>query len=198
MFTRRVTDATYRDALAVLGEQRLAAAATLAAYYELVSMTLNVDRYPLPSSAPPGAAVALAPLPQSALYRAPSGPVTARPPLPETDYDRAIESLLARLRTDAELSSEDAFGGFARRPRALEPARRQRIRCRASVAFRFASELLSTRSRERRDVRGGARRVRRAPAREPDRADRRIQPSLREARPRGQRVSLMTVRRKRQ
>ena len=85
MFTRRVTDATYRDALAGLGEQRLAAAATLAAYYELVSMTLNVDRYPLPSSAPPGAAEALAPLPQSALYRAPSGPVTARP---ATAYDR--------------------------------------------------------------------------------------------------------------
>src|SRR5499427_6872284 len=73
MFTRRVTDATYRDALAALGEQRLAAAATLAAYYELVSMILNVDRYPLPADAPPAAAEALAPLPLAALYRPPSG-----------------------------------------------------------------------------------------------------------------------------
>jgi 4-carboxymuconolactone decarboxylase len=142
MFTRRVTDATYRDALAGLGEQRLAAAATLAAYYELVSMTLNVDRYPLPSSAPAGAAEALAPLPQSALYRAPSGAVTARQPLPETDYDRAIESLLARLRSDADLSSgERAAVGHAvieqwnRTPRAAD----------TSIAFRFASELLMTR-----------------------------------------------------
>jgi 4-carboxymuconolactone decarboxylase len=103
MFTRRVTDSTYQDALAALGQQRLAAAATLAAYYELVSMTLNVDRYPLPANAPPGAGEALTALPQSALYRAPSGPVSARPPLPETDYDRAIESLLARLRADGDL-----------------------------------------------------------------------------------------------
>ena len=106
MFTRRVTDATYRDALAGLGEQRLAAAATLAAYYELVSMTLNVDRYPLPSNAPAGAADALASLPQSALYRAPSGPVTARPALPTTEYDRAIDALLARLRADGDLQED--------------------------------------------------------------------------------------------
>src|SRR5215468_2103695 len=59
MFTRRVSDATYREALAMLGEQRFASAATLAAYYELVSMTLNVDRYPLPADAPAGAADAL-------------------------------------------------------------------------------------------------------------------------------------------
>jgi len=148
MFTRRVTDATYRDALAGLGEQRLAAAATLAAYYELVSMTLNVDRYPLPSSAPPGAAEALASLPQSALYRAPSGPVTARPALPTTEYDRAIDALLARLRADGDLQddtrrviSRAVLYQWNRLPR-NEAATYSTI---AGVADRFARELLATR-----------------------------------------------------
>jgi alkylhydroperoxidase family enzyme len=148
MFTRRVTDATYRDALAGLGEQRLAAAATLAAYYELVSMTLNVDRYPLPSSAPPGAAEALASLPQSALYRAPSGPVTARPALPTTEYDRAIDALLARLRADGDLQddtrrviSRAVLYQWNRLPR-NEAATYSTI---VGVADRFARELLATR-----------------------------------------------------
>ena len=148
MFTRRVSDATYADALAVLGEQRLAAAAALAAYYELVSMILNVDRYPLPADAPPAAADALAPLPPSALYRAPSGAVTARPPLPATDYDRAIEDLSARLRAGVEpsppLRSAVAFVVLAqwdhtRHVDAQWTADQQ-------VARRFASELLSTRA----------------------------------------------------
>ena len=143
MFTRRVTDATYRDALAVLGEQRFASAATLAAYYELVSMTLNVDRYSLPASAPPGAADALARLPQSALYRAPSGPVTVRPPLPEADYDRAIESLLARLRAGGDLPD----GARSAVPHAvIEQWNRSPGSHDSSVAYRFASELLATRA----------------------------------------------------
>jgi hypothetical protein len=146
MFTRRVSDATYRDALAALGEQRLAAAATLAAYYELVSMILNVDRYPLPSNAPPGAADALASLPQSALHRAPSG-VLDQAPLPETDYDRAIESLLARLRTNADLSHDmrwavslatrDQWNGMGPGPGIMS--------LEAGLAYGFASELLGTR-----------------------------------------------------
>ena len=152
MFTRRVTDATYRDALAGLGEQRLAAAATLAAYYELVSMALNVDRYPLPSNAPAGAAEALAPLPQSALYRAPSGAVTARQPLPETEYNRAIESLLARLRSDADLSSgERAAVGHA----VIE----QWNSCRARPTLHRVPLFLRAAHdarRQRRDVRDGA------------------------------------------
>jgi 4-carboxymuconolactone decarboxylase len=149
MFTRRVTDATYREALAALGEQRFASAAMLAAYYELVSMTLNVDRYPLPASAPAGAADALAALPQSALYRAPAGPVTARPGLPETDYDRAIESLLARLRSDTELPAE-ARSAVSRA--VLEqwnrktPAQDLALSNLAGKAYGFASELLSTRA----------------------------------------------------
>jgi 4-carboxymuconolactone decarboxylase len=151
MFTRRVTDATYREALAGLGEQRLAAAATLAAYYELVSMTLNVDRYPLPSNAPPGAADALASLPESALYRPPSGSVTARQPLPQTDYDRAIESLLARLRKDADLS-DDVRAAVSRDAvmyqwnRVYDGHRAQLQSQIAGVAEHFASELLRTRA----------------------------------------------------
>jgi 4-carboxymuconolactone decarboxylase len=148
MFTRRVADATYRDALAGLGEQRLEAAATLAAYYELVSMTLNVDRYPLPANAPPGAADALAPLPQSALYRAPGGPVTARQPLPETDYDRAIESLLVRLGTDVDLPL-DARSMVSRAVleqwRRMVPIHGEATSRAAGVAYSFASELLATR-----------------------------------------------------
>ena len=54
LYTRRVTDATYAEALAVLGERRLLSSATIAAYYEYVSMLLNVDRYPLPADAPAG------------------------------------------------------------------------------------------------------------------------------------------------
>jgi 4-carboxymuconolactone decarboxylase len=143
MFTRRVSDASYRDALAGLGEQRLAAAATLAAYYELVSMILNVDRYPLPADAPPGAGDALAPLPQAALYRAPAGPLTVRSPLPETDYDRAIDSLLARLRANADLT----FGVRAQVAHAvLEQWNRTPHAQDMSTAFRFASELLATRA----------------------------------------------------
>ena len=53
LYTRRVTDATYKEALAVLGERRLSSTVTIAAYYEYVSMLLNVDRYPLPADAPP-------------------------------------------------------------------------------------------------------------------------------------------------
>ena len=149
MFTRRVTDATYRDALAVLGEQRLASAATLAAYYELVSMTLNVDRYPLPSTAPPGTAEALTPLPQSALYRAPAGSVTARPALPETDYGRAIESLRARLRADGDLPADTramVSRAVLYQWNRVQPAEAQAYSKVAGVAHTFAEELLSTRA----------------------------------------------------
>jgi len=149
MFTRRVSDATYHDALAALGPQRLAAAATLAAYYELVSMTLNVDRYPLPANAPPGAADALKPLPQSALHRAPSGPVTARPPLPETDYERAIESLRTRLRTDADLPGDTrsmvSLAVLEEWKRSFAPGSGVHSKS-AGIAYGFASELLSTRA----------------------------------------------------
>lgn len=143
MFTRRVSDATYRNALDALGEQRLASAATLAAYYELVSMILNVDRYPLPADAPPGAADALVPLHPDGLYRAPTGTMTARPRLPETDYDRAIAALLTRLRTDADLSSAArAAVGHA----VLEQWNRTPRASDTSIAYRFASELLATRA----------------------------------------------------
>jgi len=142
MFTRRVTDATYAEALAALGAQRLVSTATIAAYYELVSMILNVDRYPLPADAPPRAADALAPLPASALYRAPTGPVHARPLLRDAVNDQALEALRARLAADGELPS-DARAAVARAvltqwnrtPPAPDPG----------VAYRFVAELLATR-----------------------------------------------------
>jgi len=53
LYTRRISDSTYREALAVLGERRLLSTVTIAAYYEYVSMLLNVDRYPLPDGVQP-------------------------------------------------------------------------------------------------------------------------------------------------
>ena len=48
---RRVSDATYKAAVALLGEQGVVDLVGLMGYYDLVSMTLNVDRYPLPAGA---------------------------------------------------------------------------------------------------------------------------------------------------
>ena len=106
LYTRRVTDDTYREALAVLGERRLLSSATIAAYYEYVSMLLNVDRYPLPADAPAEAAAAahgLRPLPADALYRKPQGAVTPRPAIPNEDTERAIAALGASVERDDEL-----------------------------------------------------------------------------------------------
>ena len=96
LYTRRVTDATYAEALAVLGEQRLFAVVTIAAYYEYVSMLLNVDRYPLPADAPPesaAAARALVPLASAELDRSSQGPVSARPEIRNEDIGRVLKAL---------------------------------------------------------------------------------------------------------
>jgi 4-carboxymuconolactone decarboxylase len=145
LYTRRVTDATYADALAVLGERRLLSAATIAAYYEYVSMLLNVDRYPLPTDAAPDAAAAaraVAPLEAAALYRRPQGTVTPRAALTNEDTERAIAALGAAVERDGEL------------PRDVRDAARSAISsqwnrtpntARHDVASRFAAELLETR-----------------------------------------------------
>jgi 4-carboxymuconolactone decarboxylase len=49
---RRVSDATFKAAVTLLGEQGVVDLIGLMGYYDLVSMTLNVDRYPLPGGAP--------------------------------------------------------------------------------------------------------------------------------------------------
>jgi 4-carboxymuconolactone decarboxylase len=106
LYTRRVSNTTYKEALAVLGERRLLSSVTIAAYYEYVSMLLNVDRYPLPADAPPGpaaAARALAVLEFQALRREPRGPVTRRALLPNEDTERAIAALGASVDRDEEL-----------------------------------------------------------------------------------------------
>ena len=46
---RRVSDATFNNARAHLGEQGVVDLIAAAGYYDLVSMVLNVDRYPLPA-----------------------------------------------------------------------------------------------------------------------------------------------------
>ncbi|MGQ0736953.1 MAG: carboxymuconolactone decarboxylase family protein [Acidobacteriota bacterium] len=48
---RRVSDATFRAAVGALGERGVMDLIATMGYYDLVSMTLNVDRYPLPDGA---------------------------------------------------------------------------------------------------------------------------------------------------
>jgi len=145
LYTRRITDATYAEALAVLGERRLLSSATIAAYYEYVSMLLNVDRYPLPADAPAEAAAAaraLEVLSATALYRRPKGAVTPRPMIPNEDTERAIAALGASVNRDAELPP-------AARDHARSAVLRQWNRTARededSIAYRFATELLEKR-----------------------------------------------------
>lgn len=51
--TRQVGDATFRAAAAAFGERGVVDLIGLIGYYNLVSMALNVDRYPLPEGARP-------------------------------------------------------------------------------------------------------------------------------------------------
>jgi 4-carboxymuconolactone decarboxylase len=48
---RRVSDATFAAALRLLGERGIVDLVATMGYYDLVSMALNVDRYPLPDGA---------------------------------------------------------------------------------------------------------------------------------------------------
>jgi 4-carboxymuconolactone decarboxylase len=48
---RRVSDRTFSAAVALLGEQGVVDLMGVIGYYDLVAMTLNVDRYPLPQGA---------------------------------------------------------------------------------------------------------------------------------------------------
>lgn len=51
--TRQVEDPTFRAAVAAFGERGVVDLIGLMGYYQLVSMALNVDRYPLPDGARP-------------------------------------------------------------------------------------------------------------------------------------------------
>jgi len=150
LYTRRITDVTYKEALAVLGERRLLSTVTIAAYYEYVSMLLNVDRYPLPADAPAQAAAAaqgLAVLAADSLYRKPHGEITVRPMIANADTERAIAALGASVARDEELALDvrvAARAAVLRQWRSdLPEVRGQSIR--AGFAERFAAELLETR-----------------------------------------------------
>jgi 4-carboxymuconolactone decarboxylase len=151
LYTRRITDATYREALAVLGERRLSSTVTIAAYYEYVSMLLNVDRYPLPADATAEAAAAaraLAPLSHAELWREPRGGVSARPAITNDDTGRALEALGSRVKLEPEsaavgdvvvreVQAQWSRGTDGNALRGIDP--------RAAVARRFANELLASR-----------------------------------------------------
>ena len=49
---RRVSDATFKAAVDLLGEQGVVDLIAVMGYYDLVAMALNVDRYPLPEGTP--------------------------------------------------------------------------------------------------------------------------------------------------
>jgi 4-carboxymuconolactone decarboxylase len=49
---RRLSDATYAAAVKLFGERGVIDLIGVMGYYDLVSMTLNVDRYPLPDNSP--------------------------------------------------------------------------------------------------------------------------------------------------
>jgi 4-carboxymuconolactone decarboxylase len=51
--THRVSDATFKAAVTLVGEQGVMDVIAAMGYYDLVSMTLNADRYPLPANAIP-------------------------------------------------------------------------------------------------------------------------------------------------
>ena len=51
--TRQVSDATFRAAVNGLGERGVVDLVGVVGYYHLVSMLLNIDRYPLPDGAKP-------------------------------------------------------------------------------------------------------------------------------------------------
>jgi len=145
LYTRRVTDATYKEALAVLGERRLLSAVTIAAYYEYVSMLLNVDRYPLPADAPPDAAAAaraLEVLAADAMYREPRGAVSPRATIPNEDTERAIAALGASVERDNELPR---LARDKARRAVLRQWNRTAIEENDVVAYKFATELLDTR-----------------------------------------------------
>ena len=50
---RRVSDATFARGVKLLGEKGVVDLVAVMGYYDLVSMALNVDRYPLPAGAAP-------------------------------------------------------------------------------------------------------------------------------------------------
>ena len=147
LYTRRVTDHTYEEALAVLGERRLLSTVTIAAYYEYVAMLLNVDRYPLPADAPPAAAAAaraLEVLAADALYREPHGAVTRRPAISNEDTERAVAALGASIERDVELPADVralaavvVMGHWRGHAGAATPT--------TSSVYLFAAELLDTR-----------------------------------------------------
>jgi 4-carboxymuconolactone decarboxylase len=142
LYTRRVSDAAYNDAVGVLGEQRLLISVLLAAYYEYVSMILNVDRYPLPADAPPPAHDALKPLPLEALYREPTGRITPRAALSNEDTERALAAISSVLSRDGELpaSARDAATRAV-----LRQWNRGPKDAHGDIAYRFATELFDAR-----------------------------------------------------
>jgi len=149
LYTRQITDATYKEALAALGERELMSTVIIAAYYEYISMLLNVDRYPLPADAPKGAANALTTLGKRELIRKTVGTVTARTALKNVDTDHALDELRARLSVEQELPAvlRDLARNLVMTHWNDPPTEitKGRVSRELKVAEAFAVELLNTR-----------------------------------------------------
>ena len=150
LYTRRIADATYAEALAVLGEQRLVAVVTIAAYYEYVSMLLNVDRYPLPADAPPEAAAAaraLEPLAASELRRAAQGPVSPRTGIGSAEIGRVLDELGASVAAETSPALRQLAVDFVVRRWHGEsaPAGAQALPQDAFASLGFVTDLLDQR-----------------------------------------------------
>jgi 4-carboxymuconolactone decarboxylase len=164
LYSRRITDETYREALDVLGERRLLSTVTIAAYYEYVSMLLNVDRYPLPADAPAAeaaAAYALEPLTAAELHREAVGVVTPRAAIQNEDTGKALDALRDAVAHDAELPGDvralagtlvaSQWNGSDDKVRPVSQPAIEALRTTieatqgAAASRRFATELLATR-----------------------------------------------------
>jgi len=152
LYTRRISDDTYNQALAVLGERRLLSTVTIAAYYEYVSMLLNVDRYPLPADAPEEAAAAaraLRRLSEAELYRVPHAATTPRSAIVNEDTGRALDALGALVGAELPIDVRHAGARAVMAQWKSNPDRGDSggtaVSQHVFVGARFAGQLLVTR-----------------------------------------------------
>ena len=184
LYTRRVTDATYAEALARARRAAAVEPATIAAYYEYVSMLLERRSLSVAGRRAAGgrggcACASCRSRPTSSTASR-TGAVTARPPIPNEDTERAIAALGASVERDDELPQATSRQAACSAVMAAVESHARDRRSRRS-RYRFRDGAARYAFRLGRDVRGGARRVRRARPRQSDGLDGPLEHSLRAA-----------------